>query len=39
MLDLAPTAAQLLDLDLPGAEGRPLLEALDAPPRERTAPG
>jgi len=30
MLDLAPTAARLLDVDLPGAEGRPLLEALAA---------
>lgn len=28
MLDLAPTAARLLGLDLPGAEGRPLAGAL-----------
>jgi predicted AlkP superfamily pyrophosphatase or phosphodiesterase len=34
MLDLGPTAARLLGLDLPGAEGRPLVEALaDAPAR------
>ena len=31
MLDLAPTAAALLGLDLPGAEGAPLREALDEP--------
>jgi predicted AlkP superfamily pyrophosphatase or phosphodiesterase len=29
MLDLAPTAARLLGLSLPGAEGTPLLEALE----------
>jgi arylsulfatase A-like enzyme len=28
MLDLAPTAAALLGIDLPEAEGRPLVEAL-----------
>ncbi len=28
MLDLAPTAARLLGVDLPGAEGRPLADAL-----------
>jgi len=28
MLDLAPTAAQLLGVDLPGAERPPLVEAL-----------
>ena len=32
MLDLGPTAARILGLDLPGAEGEPLVEALaDAP--------
>jgi predicted AlkP superfamily pyrophosphatase or phosphodiesterase len=31
MLDLAPTAAALLGLDLPQAEGRPLAEALTLP--------
>jgi arylsulfatase A-like enzyme len=30
MLDLAPTAARLLAVDLPGAEGTPLVEALAA---------
>jgi predicted AlkP superfamily pyrophosphatase or phosphodiesterase len=32
MLDLAPTAAALLGLTLPAAEGRPLAEALVTPP-------
>jgi predicted AlkP superfamily pyrophosphatase or phosphodiesterase len=32
MLDLGPTAARILGLDLPDAEGKPLVEALaDAP--------
>ena len=31
MLDLAPTAASLLRVDLPEAEGRPLAEALTPP--------
>jgi hypothetical protein len=30
MLDLAPTAARLLGVDLPGAEGQPLAGALAA---------
>jgi hypothetical protein len=30
MLDLAPTAARLLAVDLPGAEGTALVEALAA---------
>jgi predicted AlkP superfamily pyrophosphatase or phosphodiesterase len=30
MLDLAPTAARLLGVELPGAQGSPLLEALEA---------
>jgi hypothetical protein len=30
MLDLAPTAARLLGVDLPGAERAPLVEALAA---------
>lgn len=35
MLSLAPTAARLLGVSLPGAEGAPLLEALDGPSRRR----
>jgi predicted AlkP superfamily pyrophosphatase or phosphodiesterase len=31
MLDLGPTAARILGLDLPGAEGKPLAEALTTP--------
>ena len=34
VIDLGPTAARILGLDLPGAEGVPLVEALaDAPAR------